>query len=300
LSATFRANARAKINLSLHVVGRRGDGFHDLSSLVAFARIGDRLHFRPGGDGFSLTVSGPGAKSAGPNDDNLVLRAARLLASKTQRAMGGRFALTKRLPVAAGLGGGSADAACALRLLCEAYGLDLHDPAVTEAARACGSDVPVCLEGVPRIMEGTGHQLGPALPLPSFPALLVNPGFPLATPPVFAALGLEAGQSFKGALPPLVMPEGRLPERRLALAALLHQQRNDLVAPAATIAPKINAVQERLDALGDVMLARMSGSGATFFALFPTQKSAQRAAQTLRAEQPDWWIVSTLIEGGPL
>ena len=193
--------APAKINLTLHVLGRRpGDGYHALESLVAFAEVADMLELVPGPD-LALEVSGPTAGPAGPLDDNLVLRAARHLAAGVDGMRHGAFRLHKQLPVAAGIGGGSSDAA-ALRLLAELNRLPLGHPAVIAAARATGADVPVCLDPRARMMRGAGEEIGPVLDLASLPAVLVNPGVPVATAPVFKALGLAVGQRLDGAAHP--------------------------------------------------------------------------------------------------
>src|SRR5262252_7808990 len=181
--------APAKVNLTLRVIGRRADGYHEIESLVAFADVGDTLTFSPGG-ALALSVAGPTAAAAGQIADNLVLKAARALAERVERLKLGGFALSKRLPVAAGLGGGSADAAAALRLLARANGLAPDDPRLFAAARESGADVPVCLEARARVMRGIGDVLSPPLDFPGLPALLVNPGVAVPTRDVFAALGL--------------------------------------------------------------------------------------------------------------
>ncbi len=188
--ATARAEpAPAKVNLTLRVLGRRADGYHDIESLVAFADVGDALTFAPARD-LTLTVRGPTAAAAGDTADNLVLKAARALAERVDGLKLGRFALSKRLPVAAGLGGGSADAAAALRLLARANRMTRDDPRLMAAARATGADVPVCLDPRPRFMRGIGEILSEPLDLPRLPAVLVNPGVAVATKDVFAALRL--------------------------------------------------------------------------------------------------------------
>src|SRR5215471_4945604 len=177
--------APAKVNLTLRVIGRRADGYHEIESLVAFADVGDTLTFSPGG-AVALSVAGPTAAAAGQIADNLVLKAARALAERVERLKLGGFALSKRLPVAAGLGGGSADAAAALRLLARANGLALDDLRLMQAARATGADVPVCLDPRARLMRGIGEILSAPLPLPRLHALLVNPGVAVPTKLVFS------------------------------------------------------------------------------------------------------------------
>jgi len=216
--------APAKVNLTLHVLGRRvGDGYHVLESLVAFAGTADRLTLRPEA-ALSLTVSGPTAGPAGPDDDNLVLRAARGLAERVPGLKFGAFHLVKRLPVAAGIGGGSSDAAAALRLLARLNALAIDHPAVVAAARDTGADVPVCLDPRARMMCGAGEDVGPALGLAPLPAILINPGVPVPTAPVFKALGLGVGQTLPGAGHPAI-PAGSENDEVLAVLA---PARNDL------------------------------------------------------------------------
>jgi 4-diphosphocytidyl-2-C-methyl-D-erythritol kinase len=282
--------APAKVNLTLHVLGRRaGDGYHVLESLVAFAGAADRLTLDPAAPA-GLTVAGPTAGPAGPTDDNLVLRAARDLAARVPGLRTGAFHLVKRLPVAAGIGGGSSDAAAALRLLARLNDLPIDHPAVVAAARATGADVPVCLDPRARMMRGAGEKIGPALSLAPAPAVLINPGVPVPTAPVFKALGLAAGQRLDGAAHPVVA-EGLDTD---ALVAALAPARNDLERPALTVAPVIGDALAALRAQ-NCRLARMSGSGATVFALFADRRGAVRAASALRAAHPDWWVVPTLL-----
>jgi 4-diphosphocytidyl-2-C-methyl-D-erythritol kinase len=282
--------APAKVNLTLHVLGRRADGWHELESLVAFAGCGDWLGFVPG-EGLSLIVEGPTAAAAGPLDDNLVLRAARALAERVPGIRLGRFHLRKTLPVAAGLGGGSSDAAAALRALAHENGIAADDERLWAAARAVGADVPACLAARACVMAGLGERLGPPLGAPPLFAVLANPGVPVATPAAFAKLGLAPGQS-TGASSSL--SEGaRLDRPRFAAA--LDEGRNDLQAGAIALAP---AIAETLDALArtpGARLARMSGSGATCFALYPDRRSAARAAGALRRARPAWWVRATVL-----
>jgi 4-diphosphocytidyl-2-C-methyl-D-erythritol kinase len=194
------ALAPAKVNLTLRILGRRADGLHELESLVAFAPFGDRLTFWPGAP-LDLKVSGPMAAGAGPLTDNLVLRAVRALAGRINGLKLGRFALTKRLPSGAGLGGGSADAAAALRLIAKVNRLGLDDARIQEAARATGADVPVCLDSRPRIMRGIGEILSAPMTLPKLGILVVHPGLAVPTGPVFKALGLAPGERFAARSP---------------------------------------------------------------------------------------------------
>ena len=279
--------APAKINLTLRVLCRRIDGYHDIESLVAFAGVGDALTFTPGDD-LALTVGGPTAAAAGDVADNLVLKAARALAERVTGVRLGRFTLSKRLPVAAGLGGGSADAAAALRLLARANALAPDDPRLSQAARATGADVPVCLDPRPRRMRGIGDILSDPLDLPRLFAVLVNPGVAVATADVFAALAAPpAGQSA-----PAAQPLGPAP-----LLAEIAGGRNDLEAPAIELEPAIADVLAVLRKLPGCRLARMSGSGPTCFGLFDSSRAASAAGRTLRVGYPAWWVRATVLGG---
>ena len=279
--------APAKVNLTLHILGRRADGYHDLDSLVAFAGAADRLAFFPG-EPLALEVTGPTATSAGPSDDNLVLRAARALAERAPGLTLGRFRLFKTLPVAAGLGGGSSDAAAALRALADANGISAHDSRLSAAARATGADVSVCLDPRARVMAGIGDRIGPPLNMPPLAAVLVNPGVAVPTPKVFAAIGLE--RSTRSGLG----PSPTLSERADIFAAL-GEGRNDMQASAEAIAPEITQALALLGHTPGVRLARMSGSGATCFALYGDRREAARAASILKAERPGWWVRPTCL-----
>ena len=295
---TARAEkAPAKINLTLRVLGRRADGYHELESLVAFAGVGDALTFAPGG-ALTLAVSGPTAQAVGDNADNLVLKAARALAERIAGLTLGSFALSKRLPVAAGLGGGSADAAAALRLLARANGVALDDPRLMQAAQATGSDVPVCLDPKPRLMRGVGDVLSAQLDLPRLFAVLVNPGVAVSTRDVFAALNLASPAASGGASSPTPLVSEGWGGEPTAFVAALAKDRNDLEAPAIELEPAIANVLAVLQALPDCRLARMSGSGATCFGLFPTNAAAAAAARTLRVGYPQWWVRATVLGSG--
>jgi 4-diphosphocytidyl-2-C-methyl-D-erythritol kinase len=291
-AASLAAQAPAKINLTLHVLGRRAeDGYHVLESLVAFAGVADALTLRPGPD-LTLSVSGPTAGPAGPAEDNLVVKAVRALGRHVPGLTLGAFHLVKRLPVAAGIGGGSSDAAAALRLVAEANGLPAAHPALMQAARDTGADVPVCLAPHARMMRGAGEEVGPPLALPRLAAVLVNPGAAVATAPVFKALGLQPGaRAGFGADHPSVAAGAPAPD----LLALLARARNDLEPPALTVAPVIGTVLAALRALPGCRLARMSGSGATCFALFDTRHAAEAAARALARAQPGWWVCATAL-----
>ncbi|MBI3435361.1 MAG: 4-(cytidine 5'-diphospho)-2-C-methyl-D-erythritol kinase [Proteobacteria bacterium] len=294
MRANLSAHAPAKINLTLHVRGRRADGYHDIESLVMFARCADALALTPG-RALGLATQGPTAQLAGPSEKNLVLKAAQALADRVPGLRAGHFILTKRLPVAAGLGGGSADAAAALRLLARVNALARDDARLGAAARATGADVPVCLHPCTRIMRGIGDILEAPLDAPAFPALLVNPGVAVATRDVFAALGLRAGE--RGAQGVPVTPPAA-PTHAAWLAAIAAQA-NDLEAPAMRVAPVIADALTTLRALEGCQLARMSGSGATCFALFGSNDDAHAGAARLRARHADWWIAPTTLGGTP-
>ena len=298
MASTARAEkAPAKVNLTLRVLGRRADGYHELESLVAFAGVGDALTFAPGG-ALTLAVSGPTAQAVGDNADNLVLKAARALAERIAGLTLGSFALSKRLPVAAGLGGGSADAGAALRLLARANGIALDDPRLMQAAQATGADVPVCLDPKPRLMRGVGDVLSDPLDLPRLFAVLVNPGVAVSTRDVFATLNLASRPTSGGgsSSSPLVL-EGWGGEPTAFVTALA-KDRNDLEAPAIELEPAIAEVLSVLHGLPGCRLARMSGSGATCFGLFPTNAAAAAAARTLRVGYPQWWVRATVLGAG--
>ena len=281
--------APAKINLSLQVVGRRADGYHELESLVVFSRSGDVLALDPGG-GFELRVAGPTAQAAGELRKNLVAKATHNLAARVEGLRLGALRLTKNLPVAAGIGGGSADAAAALRLLARANGLAPDDPRLLEAARATGADVPVCVAARARIMRGLGERLGPVLHLPPLPALLVNPRVRLETRSVFAQLELRGGKSTLAPHPPISSGLGFE-----ALIGVLRKTRNDLEDAACVLAPVVGDALAVLAAAPGCRLARMSGSGATCFAIFETCRAAARAKKAILAAHADWWVKMALL-----
>jgi 4-diphosphocytidyl-2-C-methyl-D-erythritol kinase len=280
--------APAKVNLTLRVLGRRPNGYHDIESLVAFADVSDRLCFVPDNP-LKLSVTGPGAGHTGADAENLVLKAARALAARVAGLTLGAFRLQKNLPVAAGLGGGSSDAAAALRLLARANGLAAADPRLYEAARATGADVPVCLDPRARLMRGVGEILSAPLALPRFYALLVNPGIALATKDVFSRWkrSANAAEPFDFAMAATGNEDEVL--RRIA------GQANDLEAPAIALAPAIADVLDALRALDGCRLARMSGSGATCFAMFSSAAERAVAARVLRAKFSNWWIAETAL-----
>jgi 4-diphosphocytidyl-2-C-methyl-D-erythritol kinase len=280
---------RAKVNLSLRVVGRRVDGYHDLESVVAFADCADRLTLSPGPE-LGLKTVGPLAQACGAASDNLVLKAAMLLSARVPDLKVGAFTLDKVLPVAAGIGGGSADAAAALRLLAKLNNLALDDPRLLEVALQTGADVPVCLSSHACDMTGLGEQLLP-LTLPKIPCVLANPCVAVATRDVFAALGLRSGELLVGATD--VLRGTDWPEPGASLedwVEVLAASSNDLEEPATRIQPAIGVVIAALSATNGAWLVRMSGSGATCFAIYENTADAGRAAEKIRGGHPDWWV----------
>jgi 4-diphosphocytidyl-2-C-methyl-D-erythritol kinase len=291
LPALLVEDAPAKVNLTLRVLGRRADGYHEIESLVAFASIGDALSFAPGG-ALALTVRGPSAGEAGATADNLVLKAARALADRLPTVGAGTFDLDKRLPVAAGLGGGSADAAAALRLLAQVNNLAADDPLLYAAARATGADVPVCLDPRTRLMRGIGEVLFGPFKLPPLQGVLVNPGVALETKAVFAR--------WKPLATPLVPADLTVltaMTKRDQLVRFLLSQANDLESAAIALAPVVADVLLALSSQPHCELARMSGSGATCFAVFASAAAAIKAAEAVHAEYPKWWVRATALGG---
>jgi 4-diphosphocytidyl-2-C-methyl-D-erythritol kinase len=277
--------APAKINLDLHVTGRRSDGYHELDSLTAFAAFGDRLALHEH-DCLELEVTGPFANVLAVEPDNLVLRATRRLAAWAGRVAAVRIVLDKQIPVAAGLGGGSADAAAALRGLCRLWRLRLAPGDLAALAAGLGADVPVCLAGRPARMRGIGERVEPWDGLPPLAVLLVNPNAPLATAAVFAALEAVSCQPER-AWPPPCQPD--------AFLAWLCAGANHLEAPAGRILPQIGDVLALLAAREGCALARMSGSGATCFGLFATAAARDAAAVAIGRARPGWWLAASSI-----
>jgi 4-diphosphocytidyl-2-C-methyl-D-erythritol kinase len=281
-AATISVAAPAKINLYLHVVGCRPDGYHELDSLVAFADIADTVTAAPA-DELSLAIDGRFAGALAGDADNLVLRAAALLAHRFGIAAGAALRLAKQLPVASGIGGGSSDAAAALRALQALWALPATADELAMLAARLGADVPVCLLGRAAWLGGIGERLEPAPPLPPIAILLVNPGIALSTPAVFKARrgAFSAAARFTA-----------MPGDAVALAAALRERRNDLTEAAVALVPAIGEVLALLTACDGALLARMSGSGATCFALFAEDGVAQKAAARLAAAHPQWWVAA--------
>lgn len=284
-------DAWAKINLTLQITGRRPNGYHELNSLVVFAQVGDRLILAPADDGaVTLHLDGPFASGLRNEPDNLVLRAARALASEAAVDTSGRggaaITLTKNLPVASGIGGGSADAAAALRGLARLWDLSLPAERLEALALELGADVPVCLRGAPVVMSGIGERLEPVPALPPLWFVLVNPGVAVSTAQVFAGREGDFSQAAEPLLPPLGLA---------ALIDWLAARPNDLQAAACRLAPAVEEVLAALDELSDCLLARMSGSGATCFGLFESEEAAHYAAEALALQHPDWWVAPALL-----
>jgi 4-diphosphocytidyl-2-C-methyl-D-erythritol kinase len=282
--------APAKINLTLRVLGRRMDGYHELESLVAFAGVCDLVSLDPDRP-FGLDVEGPTAASAGPDSDNLVLRAARALEKRVTGLKLGRFSLKKRLPVGAGVGGGSSDAAAALRLLARLNGIPLDDARLYEAAAETGSDIPVCLTPTARMFSGRGEHVGPRIDLPPLAAVLVNPGVHISTPDVFRGLELDPGKPGPSSGPGIEKFQGNIN----TLVGLFAQDANDLEPVAERLAPVVTDALNALRAAHDVRFVRMSGSGATVFGLFDNCRAATRAAKNIRGAHPEWWVKPTVL-----
>jgi 4-diphosphocytidyl-2-C-methyl-D-erythritol kinase len=273
----IEAFAPAKVNLTLHVTGQRDDGYHLLDSLVVFTDFGDRLMIEEASD-LSLTVTGPHAKSLADDADNLILRAARMLSG----TKGARITLEKNLPVASGVGGGSSDAAAALRALSAFWSEPLPDvPGVL------GADVPVCLRGFPTRMTGIGETLSDVPMLPPCWLVLVNPGVQVPTPAVFAALKDKQNRAMPADLPDFGSTHD--------FAAWLNWMRNDLETPAMQVQPVVATVLAALKTQKGCLIARMSGSGATCWGMFDDPDMAQRAADTIAEQRPSWWCQATEI-----
>ena len=281
-SAPAAEAAPAKINLHLHVTGRRADGYHLLDSLVVFGPVGDRVAAAPTAAGLDLTLEGPEAGALAAEPDNLVLRAARALAQEAGiTAPAAALRLAKHLPVASGIGGGSADAAAALRALDRLWGTGLGVDRLARIAATLGADVPVCVASRPAVMQGIGEILRPAPPLPAFALLLVNPRLPVPTPAVFKARAASGA----GFTPPAALPEAGWRDAA-DLARTLAALGNDLEAPAIALCPPIAEVLAAIRAQPGCLLARMSGSGATCFGLFAATAPARTAAAALPKA---WW-----------
>jgi 4-diphosphocytidyl-2-C-methyl-D-erythritol kinase len=287
---TVRVFAPAKINLTLHVTGRRTDGYHLLDSLVTFADVGDELFVAPGRGGLTLTVRGPEAGGVPADATNLALRAAAILSA----GQGAALDLVKNLPAASGIGGGSADAAAALRAMMALKGIGrsaLETKAADLGARAddilaLGADVPMCLFPRPLRARGIGERVDAAV-LPTVAAVLANPRLPVPTPEVFRALDRRDNAPMPEVLPDFADAQ--------ALAAWLGGQRNDLEGAAIRVQPVVATVLAAIGVTRGCLVARMSGSGATCFGLYADPADAAQAAARIRAERPGWWVAETML-----
>jgi len=286
MQTVLTETARAKVNLTLRVLGRRPDGYHELESLVAFAAIGDDVTLRVGAP-VGLTVGGAFAQAI--EGENIAARALRMLAEAAPGLTLGAVHIEKRLPVAAGIGGGSADAAAVLRAIRRANAAQASEIDWPALAAALGADVPVCLASKPQVMWGMGRETAPILALPALHAVLVNPGMPLATGAVFQALGAPLAPA-RAAMPDVPIFAGLD-----AVLAHLRARGNDLEPAAMALCPAVGMVLAALAAEPGVTLARMSGSGPTCFAVFHTAAAAEAARHRIRARHRDWWVVATTL-----
>jgi 4-diphosphocytidyl-2-C-methyl-D-erythritol kinase len=276
---TFHIFAPAKINLFLHITGRREDGYHTLQSLMVFVDVGDDLEFLSQ-ENFEVAVKGPFADALIIPEDNLVYKAARLLSEEYKAPLKGKITLTKNLPVASGMGGGSADAAAALRGLVKLWHLPEDAARLKKIALQLGADVPACLESKTVWAEGIGEKLTPVTHMPPFYFVLVNPLAPVATVEVFKKFHGRFSQS-------------RLfPGERGMTAADLKTRRNDLTEAALVIAPVIRDVLTAISETEECLLSRLSGSGATCFGLYSGAGEAQRAAEAIKSQNPAWWVAA--------
>lgn len=289
MAAPLRRLAPAKVNLYLHVLGRRTDGYHILDGLVAFAGVFDTLEVAPA-EHLGLTVAGPEAAALeqGNARGNLVIRAAQSLAEAGDVRAGARMRLVKRLPVGAGLGGGSADAAAALKLLSELWNLRPAQEDLRRLGARLGADVPVCLEGRAAFVGGVGEKVDPAPTLPPVCLVLASPDVPLPTERVYKACA---------AAPARPARFSATPDNAAALASLLAQRRNDLERPARRLLPAVGTVLAALNDLEGCLLARMTGSGAACFGLFAEEPRAEAAARSLKAAHPEWWVQAAPLLG---
>lgn len=289
--AKFTTFAKAKINLSLNVLGKRHDGFHELESLVVFADFGDDLTLdcsKPLG----ISIEGEFAQNIADIENNLILSAARSFKTRYPESITGHFNLIKNIPVAAGLGGGSSDAASALRLLAKANGIAINQSALHNISEKLGADVPVCLSAKARFMTGIGEKLGEELDLPELYAVLVNPGYAVATADVFKALAAPACAA--------ICPQAQGFNIKANFIAWLKTQKNDLEQPALSLKPEIDIVLSALRSNGNLLFARMSGSGATCFAVYETNEASFNAEQFLKKHHPKWWVKSVTLNASQL
>lgn len=282
---TYRA--RAKINLYLHVTGKRDDGYHLLDSLMAFADVGDQITALPA-KGLSMTIDGPYGEGLPTGPENLVMKAALGLQKLCQVSDGAKIHLTKNLPPASGIGGGSADAAATLRALMALWAITPEETALYELALSLGADVPICLKGRASFVAGIGEDITLAPPLPEGWLVLINPNVEVSTPAVFKAR--------TGAFTPANQFNEQAPDA-VGLACLLADRHNDLMAPAIKVAPVVQDCLDALRAEQGCKLARMSGSGATCFGLFAAKTEAEQAAARIAEARPGWWVSPAALLG---
>ncbi|WP_374371365.1 4-(cytidine 5'-diphospho)-2-C-methyl-D-erythritol kinase [Dongia sp.] len=285
MTKSISVTARAKINLYLHVTGKRADGYHLLDMLVVFAATGDEIRVSAADD-LSLSIDGPFGAGLSAGSDNLVLRAAAGLRDLAGIDAGARIHLTKNLPLASGIGGGSADAAATLQALMQLWRIEPPRAALFDLAARLGADVPVCLDGRASFVGGIGEEIAPIGPLPEAYLLLVNPLVETPTPAVFKARTGDFSAPARWSRNPANIQE---------LATQLASRRNDLTAPAIKLAPVVAEVLDAIAATPDCQLARLSGSGATCFGIYETQAQAEAARSAILSQHADWWAVATKV-----
>jgi 4-diphosphocytidyl-2-C-methyl-D-erythritol kinase len=287
--AKLKCLAKAKVNLTLNVLYKRDDGYHELISLVTFADFGDTLELDCA-KALGLSIEGDELNQIGDLKNNLVLRAATRFLERFPKAHLGHFHLIKRIPIAAGLGGGSADAAAALRLLAELNNIELDNPALHDIAIKLGADVPVCLTSQTRFMSGIGEKLGDVLDIPPFWSVLINPHIAVSTADVFGKLKLSLQHK-------TVTPINIKFKNNECLYSWLSTQKNDLQAPAINLQPKIADVMTALGRITKPNLIRMSGSGSTCFALYTSKQASLEAEMVMKQTYPDWWVKAVKLNG---
>lgn len=285
MTETFRALAPAKVNLWLHIAAPDATGYHPLRSLVAFADAGDEVTFTPASTtGFTLSIDGPFSQGLSNRPDNLILKAATVFAAECPSVMGGHFGLTKNLPVASGLGGGSSDAGAALRLLRQVFAPDMKDAELEALAASLGADGAMCLWVKACIAEGYGEKLI-SVGLPAMPAVLINPGIECSTSAVYRAYDETPAQLSLG-------QDQDIPADAISLMQIIAANRNDLEGPAIALKPEIGVVLDTLNTQPEAMLARMSGSGATCFALCKSFDEAKVLGDRLKNLLPESWVLA--------
>jgi 4-diphosphocytidyl-2-C-methyl-D-erythritol kinase len=282
----IRLFAPAKINLFLHVGDERANGYHELQSIMAFADVGDELAIEPA-SALTLAVEGPFAGGLKAEPDNIVLKAARALAARAGVAAAARITLVKNLPVASGIGGGSTDAAAALRGLSKLWRVNLTEADLQEIAISLGSDVPVCLKGRPCWVEGAGEKLTIIPMFPLLHAVLVNPGVAVSTAEAYRTVQTKSGTGHEH---PATFRDAN------ALVGFLETARNDLEEPAIRLAPIVREVMASLCEEQSTLLARMSGSGATCFGLYGSPEAAREVAMKVSQAHPQWWVKAAKIQ----